>query len=141
VQGAVSTQPLTTGTVLKGGSGYTSAPTCTLGAPSNLNEYLPPPGQSPNPIWAGGTQATCTAAVLNGTVKSITITSGGQGYTGGTTCTLTGGGGSGATCVASATVATPAPTYQPAYGATPGWDFATGLGSVNAYNLAIDSAW
>ena len=141
VQGVVSTQPLTTGTVLKGGSGYTSAPTCTLGAPSNFNEYLPPPGQSPNPIWAGGTQATCTAAVLNGTVKSITITSGGQGYTGGTTCTLKGGGGSGATCVASATVATLAPTYQPAYGATPGWDFATGLGSVNAYNLVVNGAW
>jgi subtilase family serine protease len=26
--------------------------------------------------------------------------------------------------------------YQPAYGATTGWDFATGLGTVNAYNLA-----
>jgi subtilase family serine protease len=25
--------------------------------------------------------------------------------------------------------------YEPAYPATPGWDFATGLGSVNAYNL------
>jgi hypothetical protein len=30
-------------------------------------------------------------------------------------------------------------SYQPAYPATSGWDFATGLGSVNAYNLA--SAW
>ncbi|HEX4809344.1 MAG TPA: protease pro-enzyme activation domain-containing protein [Bryobacteraceae bacterium] len=27
-------------------------------------------------------------------------------------------------------------SYQPAYAATTGWDFATGLGSVNAYNLA-----
>jgi hypothetical protein len=141
VQGAVSTQPLTTGTVLIGGSGYTSAPTCTLGAPSNLHEYLPPPGQMPNPIWAGGVEATCTAAVSDGRVTNITITNGGQGYAGGTNCTLTGGGGSGATCVASASVATLAPTYQPAYGATPGWDFATGLGSVNAYNLAINSAW
>lgn len=26
-------------------------------------------------------------------------------------------------------------SYEPAYAATPGWDFATGLGSVNAYNL------
>lgn len=26
-------------------------------------------------------------------------------------------------------------SYEPAYPATPGWDFATGLGSVNAYNL------
>jgi hypothetical protein len=27
-------------------------------------------------------------------------------------------------------------SYEPAYPATIGWDFATGLGSVNAYNLA-----
>lgn len=26
-------------------------------------------------------------------------------------------------------------TYQPSYPATPGWDFATGLGSIDAYNL------
>ena len=30
-------------------------------------------------------------------------------------------------------------SYEPAYPATPGWDFATGLGSVNAYNLV--RAW
>lgn len=30
-------------------------------------------------------------------------------------------------------------SYEPAYPATTGWDFATGLGSVNAYNLA--NAW
>lgn len=30
--------------------------------------------------------------------------------------------------------------YQPAYQAAPGWDFATGLGSVNAYNLAMNWA-
>jgi hypothetical protein len=38
-------------------------------------------------------------------------------------------------------VGTAAPAYQPAYGATPGWDFATGIGSVNAYNLVFNSAW
>jgi hypothetical protein len=31
--------------------------------------------------------------------------------------------------------------YQPSFGATPGWDMATGIGSVNAYNLAFDTAW
>jgi subtilase family serine protease len=140
-QGATSTQPLTTVTVLTAGTGYTSAPTCKLGAPPNLNQYLPPPGQLPNPIWAGGAQATCTANLSGSTVGTITLNVAGNGYTGGTSCTLTGGGGSGATCVASATVATLAPTYQPAWGATPGWDFATGLGSVNAYNLAMAPQW
>jgi subtilase family serine protease len=137
--GALSTQALTSpGTVVASGSGYTTAPTCALGAPSNLSAYLSPTGAT---IYGGGTQATCTATVSGGKVTAITITGLGQGYTGGTSCTLTGGGGSGATCSASPTVATLAPAYQPAYGATPGWDMATGLGSVNAYNLAINPAW
>jgi hypothetical protein len=138
VQGAISTQVLNQGTVTAGGSGYTSAPACTLAAPTNLNQYLSPQGTV---IYAGGTQATCTATISAGKVSAITIVNGGQGYAGGTACTLTGGGGSGATCVAATTVATLAPAYQPAWGATPGWDFATGLGSVNAYNLAINPAW
>jgi len=29
----------------------------------------------------------------------------------------------------------------PAYAAAPGWDFATGIGSVNAYNLLMSNAW
>jgi hypothetical protein len=47
----------------------------------------------------------------------------------------------GATCSASPTIGTAASSWQPAYGATPGWDFATGIGSVNAYNLVFNSAW
>jgi len=31
--------------------------------------------------------------------------------------------------------------YKPAYAAAAGWDFATGLGSVNAYNLVMSSDW
>jgi subtilase family serine protease len=31
--------------------------------------------------------------------------------------------------------------YDPAFGTTPGWDFATGIGTVNAYNLVYDTAW
>jgi Pro-kumamolisin, activation domain len=138
--GALSTQALTTGTVTAGGSGYTSAPTCTIGAPSNLNKYLAPNGTV---LWAGGTQATCTATVNAGThvVTAVTINNGGSGYAGGASCTLTGGGGSGATCSVSPVMGTIASAYQPAYGATPGWDFATGIGSVNAYNLVFSSAW
>lgn len=138
--GALSTQALTTGTVTAGGSGYTSAPTCTIGAPSNLNKYLSPSGST---LWAGGTQATCTATINAGThvVTAINIISGGSGYAGGASCTLTGGGGGGATCSVSPVMGTIAGAYQPAYGATPGWDFATGIGSVNAYNLVFSSAW
>jgi subtilase family serine protease len=31
--------------------------------------------------------------------------------------------------------------YDPAYGTGTGWDFATGIGSVNAYNLVYATAW
>ena len=138
--GALSTQALTTGTVTAAGAGYASAPTCTIGAPSNLNTYLSPTGIT---LWAGGTQATCTATISTTahTVTGITITAGGEGYAGGASCTLTGGGGTGATCSVSPVMGTIAGAYQPAYGATPGWDFATGIGSVNAYNLVFNSAW
>ncbi len=139
VYGSLSTQALVSpGIVTAGGSGYTSAPTCTLGAPSNLNAYQSPGGTT---LWDGASQATCSATVSGGAVTSITITADGQGYAGGTSCTLTGGGGSGATCSASPTIATAPASWQPAYGATPGWDFATGIGSVNAYNLAFNTAW
>jgi subtilase family serine protease len=30
---------------------------------------------------------------------------------------------------------------EPAYPSTPGWDYATGIGSVNAFNLVTNSAW
>ena len=136
--GVTSTQTLTGVTVLTGGSGYTSAPTCTIGAPSNLNAYLNPSGGT---LWGGGTQATCTATISGGAVASITLVNTGQGYNDGGGCTLSGGGGSGATCVPTITATTLAPAYQPAYGATPGWDFATGIGSVNAYNLVMNTAW
>jgi len=136
--GVLSTQALTTGTVTAAGSGYTSTPNCILGSPSNLNDYLDPTGGT---IWGGGTQATCTATLSGATVSGVSISASGQGYTGGVNCTLSGGGGSGATCSASPSAATAASAYQPAYGATPGWDFATGIGTVNAYNLVFNIAW
>jgi hypothetical protein len=78
-----------------------------------------------------------------GYVFSITGPTGGlgAGYAGGSGCSLTGGGGSGATCAAEVSPTTAPAAYAPAYGATPGWDFATGIGSVNAYNLVFSSVW
>jgi subtilase family serine protease len=82
----------------------------------------------------------------NGYVSAITgptggATPGGVGYAGGSGCTLTGGGGSGATCAPQVLITTRPVSYQPAFYATPGWDFATGIGSVNAYNLVFNNAW
>jgi hypothetical protein len=32
-------------------------------------------------------------------------------------------------------------SYKPAYAAGTGWDFATGIGTVNAYNLVLSPWW
>jgi len=64
----------------------------------------------------------------------------GEGYAGVPLCTISGGAGSGATCKSVITPTVGAAAYQPSFGATPGWDMATGLGSVNAYNLVFDTA-
>jgi hypothetical protein len=94
------------------GRGYTSAPTCTI-----------------TRGYGGG--ATCTASVGPGI--SVTLTAHGSGYTTLPQCTLSGGGGTGGECAALATDTSNA--YEPAYRATTGWDFATGIGTVNATNL------
>jgi len=140
--GALATQAITGATVVNAGSGYTSAPTCTFALPNNLSAYLSPTGGN---IYAGGTQAGCTAAISGSseTVTGITIVPGqaGVGYQGNPVCTLSGGGGSGATCRGQITDTTAPGSYQPAFGATPGWDFATGIGTVNAYNLVYSPSW
>jgi len=248
--GVDSTDVITAATVINGGSGYTTAPTCTIAGPTNSNAYKTPTGTT---LWAGGTQATCTTTVSastttavwtadilatgaagmqiqltnpagtttcgpytltgastaaictnlvssigtgcslatassssctsastatitartagyagdfitqfgnNGTlfqqgyvtiinttlgqgpnyVSGITISGGGSGYQPETPITF-GGPGSGAVAVANTTPGTAASTYQPAYGAAPGYDMATGLGSPNAYNFVCSSVW
>jgi subtilase family serine protease len=138
--GALGTQAITSLALKAGGSGYTSAPTCTIVQPANKSAYHSPTGTS---IYAGGTTATCTATINTTTkvVTAVTLKTKGQGYTGVPICTLSGGGGTGAKCMAVISPTTGAAAYQPSFGATPGWDMATGLGSVNAFNLVNDTAW
>ena len=94
------------------GSGYTSSPTCTLSG-------------------GGGTGATCAATRTLGI--ATTLTAAGSGYSTMPHCVLSGGGGAGGTCAALADNTSDA--YQPAFSATAGWDFATGIGTVNVANL------
>jgi subtilase family serine protease len=138
--GTLGTQPITSLSLTAGGSGYTTVPTCTIKVPANMAKYTSPTGTT---IYGGGTQAKCTATI-NATTKvvsAVTLTNKGQGYTGVPTCTLTGGGGTGAKCKVVITATSTPAAYQPSFGATPGWDMATGLGSVNAYNLVFNTAW
>jgi hypothetical protein len=138
--GVLSTQGVTSAIIIAAGSGYTSAPDCVIAAPNNSSPYLSPTGGT---IYAGGTQATCTASIsaTSQTVTAITIVNQGAGYQGDPVCTLSGGGGIGATCLGQiGSTNTPA-SYQPAFGAAPGWDFTTGIGTVNAYNLVYSTLW
>jgi hypothetical protein len=115
----------------------------TIGAAGNyIVEYGPP--------TTGGTSGNIfdTYLSITNTVKgqgpnyvsSIAITGAGSGYAADTPVTLT-GVGSGAVAVANTTPGTAAQSYQPAYGAAPGYDMATGLGSVNATNLVNSCEW
>ncbi len=121
--GVLSTGPVGSATVTSGGSGYTSAPSCAISAPSNRPAYS---------TYAGGVQATCTATLTAQAVSAINITNGGAGYAGNPICTLSGGGGSGATCTAATGLSA---SYQPSFGSAAGWDSATGIGTINAANL------
>lgn len=64
-----------------GGTGYTSAPNVTIGAPNQT----------------GGVQATATASLTSNVVTALTLTNRGTGYTSVPTVTISGGGGNGAT--------------------------------------------
>ena len=138
--GALGTQAISSLTLKAAGTGYTSTPTCTINNPANKAKYLSPTGTT---IYGGGTQATCTATINTTThvVSAVKLTNAGQGYTGVPNCTITGGGGTKATCMAVIKPTVGAPAYQPSFGATPGWDMATGIGSVNAFNFVENSAW
>lgn len=71
-------------TITDGGSGYTSAPDVTLGAPS-----------------AGGAQATAVSEISGGVVSRVYVIDPGDRYTGGVpTVSFSGGGGSGAAATA-----------------------------------------
>jgi subtilase family serine protease len=138
--GVLSTQAITNLTLKAGGSGFTSTPKCTISVPTNKSAYKSPTGTV---IYAAGINATCTASIntTTGAVTGVTLTKAGSGYTAVPTCTITGGGGKGATCTAVISPTTAAKSSQPAFGATPGWDLATGLGSVNGANLVNNTAW
>lgn len=70
--------------ITNGGTGYTSAPTVTIGAPNDAN----------------GVQATATCTITANVVTSISLTEAGSGYTVAPSVTFSGGGGTNAAAIA-----------------------------------------
>jgi phage tail sheath protein FI len=75
--------------VSAGGTGYSTAPTVSVGAPN----------------ITGGIQATATATVVAGVVTAISVVVAGTGYTSAPTLSFSGGGGSGLAATATITTA------------------------------------
>lgn len=73
--------------IVRGGSGYTSAPSVVISAPNQTN----------------GVQATAIATISANAVSSVTLTEAGSGYTSAPTVTLNGGGGTNANVIAGVT--------------------------------------
>jgi hypothetical protein len=71
--------------LISGGSSYTAAPSVVISPPNDSN----------------GIQATAAATISNNVVTSVTLTEAGSGYTQAPTINFYGGGGSGASAVAS----------------------------------------
>lgn len=71
--------------LIKGGTGYTAAPSVVISAPNDAN----------------GIQATAVATIANNAVTSVTLTEAGSGYTQAPTINFYGGGGTNASAVAS----------------------------------------
>ncbi len=67
-RGVVSTDTITAASVIFGGGGYTSPPSCTIAGPSNNNPYTSPSNTS---IYAGGSTATCTATTSSATTTAM----------------------------------------------------------------------
>lgn len=95
------------------GSGYTSTPACLI-------------------TGGSGTGVACSTEIEH-YLTGMSITSGGSGYTSNPTCNV-----GGYPCWAAINGVT---RLQEAYPATVGWDFATGIGTVNVYNLVHSTYW
>jgi len=140
-------------TLTAAGSGYTGSPTCTISggggsgatcsatpstATTGLTLSAAGSGYTSNPTCTisggGGSGATCTATA--DPVATLTLNTPGA-YLWLPVCTLTGGGGTGATCTVAASGSASSPSPQ-AYGSTVGWDFGSGIGTVNVYNLVTN---
>ena len=149
---AIRTGVVSSVKLINGGSGYTAAPTCTLtggggkgafcwasisdaGVVNGVGLSDFGSGYTANPTCTisggGGGGATCTATEAPGIAASLTTA--GSGYTTIPHCVLRGGGGRGGTCAALAW--NTSGNYRPAFGAATGWDFTTGIGTVNVSNL------
>ena len=105
-----------------------------------VNQYTASRQGNPNPVYyqmaageyGAATSASCNSGNGQGATTSCSFYDVTQGdmdvnCTGSQNCYLPSG--------RNGVLSTSSGSYTKAYGATTGWDFATGIGTVNAYNL------
>jgi subtilase family serine protease len=126
---AVTTQPTCTG------CNTSTTFSCSVAGPSNVGPYYTINGATQ--LYAGGVNATCSVSSTSGSVLTLTITAGGAGYATLPLSTVAITGGPGTITAQPVLTSTVSATtgYQPAFTTNPGYDLATGIGSINAYNL------
>jgi subtilase family serine protease len=111
-----------------------------------VNQYTGEPQGNPNPVlysmanteYGSTGNAGCNSTAAGGPASScifydVTLGDMDVNCTGTRNCFNSGG--------TEGALSTSNSALQPAYGTNPGWDFATGIGTTNAYNLVTSTAW
>lgn len=141
-----------------GGGGTSFATPILAGVQALVNQNTGGSQGNPNPVYyrlAADSASVCTSS--NGDTGSsacifhninqgdISVDCGGSESCYGAITVTTGGGrrgfgGGGYTSSTGGALSTSATAYAPAFAAASGWNLATGLGSINAYNLVMNWA-
>jgi subtilase family serine protease len=119
-----------------GAGGTSFASPILAGIQALVNQKMGGPQGNPNPVYYKLAASSVASSVFHGiTTGDITVNCSGEtdcfgaGFVGrGRATPVTGFDGNGG-------LSTSTQTYTPAFAAASGWNFATGLGSVDAYNL------
>jgi len=140
-----------------GGGGTSFATPILAGVQALVNQNAGSPQGNPNPIYyslAANSASVCTSS--NGDTGSspcifhninqgdISVDCGGNQSCYGAVTVTSGGGrrgfGGGFTTSTGGALSTSTSAFSPAFPAAAGWNLATGLGSINAYNLVMNWA-
>jgi subtilase family serine protease len=123
-----------------GGAGGTSfAAPILAGIQALVNQKMGGPQGNPNPVYYKLAASSVASTVFHSiTQGDIAVNCSGSINCFGTSFEGRGRGATPTQFVGNGALSTTSATYTPAFAATGGWSFATGIGSVDAYNLILN---